>query len=146
MEIETYKKTKIDDLLDELFDAIYPVGTQIIAKSKPTKGTWSKVSSLEGRFLRVGSTWGATCEEELPNITGDLTQTDARLIGFGSWGDSWTNGALTQKMTNAANVAVGDSFAINEISFNAHNSNNVYVDGGKVQPKGYDIYIWERTA
>lgn len=69
---------------------------------------------------------GAYIAEQLPNITGDIYTADA---GFDAGSSALTG-------DNAVNVystgTVRNTF--NHLVFNAHNSNNIYTDSGKVYP------------
>ena len=98
--------------------------------------TTIQIPNLRGRSLMgalASTSVGRYVPEQLPNITGSVTQ--ARALG-GTTDNS--QGALALNIvTGMANMVTGspDLPLVNTvISLNAHNSNAIYTDNGKVYP------------
>lgn len=143
---------------DTFLNKLYPTGTILFTYTKVSPatyigGTWELI---EEGYYPVATTKD-TIEsrllgEELPNIKGMLNQVPSRGVvsksgvfsdttGQGSvnWGGGSGNDNRAQIYFNASQGQVnsdGETFV--------EQSNSVYKDGGKVQPKSVLLYMWRR--
>lgn len=135
----------LSSALDSFFDQVYPIGTQIVASMKPTRGTWTEVTDSTGRalWLQSGKDWGSTIAQGLPNITGSITSSDYAMFGAHCSG----SGALSVSGTGVTSSGTSSSSDYTKnLSFDASKSNSIYGASTKVQPNAYCIKVWKRTA
>lgn len=113
-------------------------------------GTWQKLP--DGVFVRNAGgnagTVGDVQAEELPNIKGSLDnftgtfglfQPAGGLNPTGAFVCSDEKGSTRYGQENAGSAPKG-------LSFDAHESNAIYKDGGHVTPVNVAVYMWKRTA
>nr|DAO08841.1 MAG TPA: baseplate protein [Caudoviricetes sp.] len=139
---------------EEFMLKAHPVGSAFftIKDDDPAElfgGTWVKIA--ENRCIMGASgthAAGTTVEAGLPNITGDLKENGTDVSPFrGSKAGLSELGAL--KFTEAATSWGGYSSltaSAYNIAFDASQSNAIYGASDTVQPAGYYMNIWVRTA
>jgi hypothetical protein len=113
-------------------------------------GTWQKLP--DGVFVRNAGgnagTVGDVQQEELPNITGSLDNSGGTFGLFqvaaapnptGAFQCSDEKGSTKWGEENPGTAPKG-------LTFDAHESNAIYKDGGHVTPVNVAVYMWKRTA
>lgn len=154
----TTLQAQIDEIWDEMWKKIYPVGSiyTTITQDNPATlfgGTWEIVAA--GRYLRgeaESGTAGTFISQQLPNIKGNWRKKSSASagnqvtdIGSGNFTGDGAFRVTTSSQYNAVNDGNPSTY-VDGFSFDASRSSDIYTDNGNVIPNSYTVHFWKRTA
>ena len=133
--------------LTTIVDKLYPIGTVVVMNQAPGLGTWTDITdSYSNRYLRLG-TYGELSEEALPIPDMTIAEAGAHTHTLTAMKQS----SLMNKLVGSTG-AMGSNGTITTSESGAHThtltaaAGGVYQDGAAVQPLGFGIRIFQRTA
>lgn len=154
--------------VDDVFDAVYPVGRYVIqlsGESDPAtqfgRGTWKNVSSnFGGGYIRIADYGNApemnTLQAQgLPNIEGSF-RASTNLVLYNKDNTNKLLGVEDVLFTTSSTDDITTIFAsscttstgssVDKITFDASAYNSLYGAADEVCAGGYSCRVWQRTA
>ena len=136
--------------LSTIVDKLYPIGYVLVANQAPGLGTWTDITdSYTNRYLRLGS-YGELSDEKLPvpDLTVTINSAGAhthKVQGSRTTSFYVPNGSFYGKDETATVTSSSAGEHTHTATIGA-TAGGVYQDGAAVQPLGFGIRIFQRTA